>query len=425
MNKIRFFFISLMVLLAASCSENDKKAGNDPVNITDAAIKLFKKKIEQDPSAYTNYNNLAQHYMQKARESGDHKYYRKAGNTLDKSIRMNPDNYIGIVLRSKLAISNHNFNKALDYAEKAVQLEPERSFSHAVLGDALMGSGDVDKAMNAYQKMHEINHGLESFSRISRVRFLKGDTKGAVEAMEKAYESGLKHSTPDENLAWTQVMIGLYHFNSGKMNNAEKHYLKSLDIREDYYLGLEHLAELNAKRGDLEKAKKQYIRVIALNPAPEFHLAISGVYRELGNSEKADDHEKTAREMLEKMVTNGDKGYIRLLSNYYIDNNIKLDKALDLAKQDLELRKDIYTYDTIARAYLKNNNPQMAEKFIDESLKHGTRDAKLYYHAGLIHFRLKDYKKARTFFDTALEINPAFESGSETDIREMISRAEM
>lgn len=421
MNMFKLFFTAMILTFTGACTQDGNRVEKDSVNITDARIKLFKQKIEQDPSAYVNYNNLAQYYMQKARETGDHSYYSKAQQTLDNSLAINPDNYTGIVLRSKLAISGHRFQKALAYAEKAVELKPERSFSQAVLGDALLELGEIEKAMKAYRKMHEIDPGLESFSRISRVKFLKGDTKGAIESMQNAYESGLKSSIPEENLAWTQVMIGLHHFNTGNLEKAERHYLKSLNIKNDYYLGLEHLAELNAKRGDLEKAKEQYIKVLEINPAPEFHLALSGVYYELGDSEKGKQHNRIARVTLEKKVKNGDKGYLRVLSNYYIDNNLNPEKALDLAQQDFELRKDIYTYDTLAWAYYKNNHSLKAEKLIEQVLEHGTQDAKLYYHAGMINLELKNYREANKYLSKVLEINPEFETGDETDIRELIS----
>jgi hypothetical protein len=43
-----------------------------------------------------------------------------------------------------------------------------------------------------------------------------------------------------------------------------------------------------------------------------------------------------------------------------------------------------------------------------EALKLGTKDARLFFHAGMIHHRLADYEKARYYLRRALATNPHF-----------------
>lgn len=425
MNRIITIFFAILMIFPSACNEkSDEQPEKEETNLTDARIRLYEKKTEQESSNYINYNNLAQLYLQKARETGDSSFYEKAESAVGKSLATTPDNYEGTVLASKVAISKHQFSRALEFAKKTVDLKPESSYTYAILGDAHLELGDVRKAKEAYAKMHEINPGLDSFSRISRVNYLLGDTESAVEMMENAYNSGLKSSTSKENIAWTQVMIGLYHFNQGEFDKAEKHYNNSMDILEDYYLGLEHLAELNAVRGNLETARQQYLKVIELNPAPEFYAALADVYEELGNTEKSEEYRKTAKSSLEKYVDEGDVGYYRALANFYADNDIELDKALDLAKKDLELRKEIYAYDTLAWMYYKNKNLDSAKLLIRKALEYGTKDAELYYHAGMIDFRLENYESARNYMNKVLEINPEFNGSEEVEINQIISMAD-
>lgn len=424
MNRLLIVFFLISIILPIACFENTKNPQNEEVSLIDAKIKLYKKKIDQDPSNYINYNNLAQLYLQKARETGDSILYKKAEDTINKSLNKTSDNYIATVLASKIAISNHEFSKALEYAERAASLKPDNSITYAVLGDAYLELGEIKKAETAYLKMHELNSNLDSYSRISRVNFLLGNTVEAVGMMEKAYISGQKSSMPKENIAWTQVMLGLYSFNQGDFEKAEKHYLRSMAILNDYYLGLEHLAELNARKGDLKEAEKQYLKVIKSNPAPEFYAALSDVYNEIGETQKSKEYNNIAQQKLEAYVENGDVGYLRPLSQFYADNDIMLDKALSLAKRDMKLRSDIYTYDTLAWMHYKNNNLDSAKTLINKALKFGTKDAELYFHAGMIDFKLGNYESASNYMKKVLEINPKFDGSIDVDIKQIITKKE-
>jgi tetratricopeptide (TPR) repeat protein len=87
---------------------------------------------------------------------------------------------------------------------------------------------------------------------------------------------------------------------------------------------------------------------------------------------------------------------------------MKLDQALELSLAELDSRKDVYGYDAAAWAYYKNSNYKDAQTMMDLALALGTRDARLYYHAGMIAFALHDNEKAGQYLDQAMTINPHF-----------------
>src|SRR5262249_18281443 len=79
-----------------------------------------------------------------------------------------------------------------------------------------------------------------------------------------------------------------------------------------------------------------------------------------------------------------------------------------LAKQDIAERQDVYGHDALAWALLKNDQPEEASKAMADALKQGTRDARLYFHAGMIAHRLGETAKARNLLEKALALNPHF-----------------
>jgi tetratricopeptide (TPR) repeat protein len=129
--------------------------------------------------------------------------------------------------------------------------------------------------------------------------------------------------------------------------------------------------------------------------------ALADLYAKAGNEFLA----KTHRDAVESADT-PDTPFARALVLYYCDHDRKLPRALELAEREFAERKDVYGHDALAWAKLKNGKPAEAEQAITEALKLGTRDAMLYYHAGMIALARGDKGAARDRLKTALAINP-------------------
>ena len=141
------------------------------------------------------------------------------------------------------------------------------------------------------------------------------------------------------------------------------------------------------------------------NCADTLHLG--DLYKKVGATEEAQLQYDTV-EVIAKLGAANGVVYNRELARYYADHDINLNKALELASAEVEVRKDIYGYDTLAWVLFKNGRLDEAAKAMAEALRLGTQDADLYYHAGMIHYGLGEYEKAREYLDQALALNPQF-----------------
>jgi tetratricopeptide (TPR) repeat protein len=100
--------------------------------------------------------------------------------------------------------------------------------------------------------------------------------------------------------------------------------------------------------------------------------------------------------------------YNRELALFYADHDVKLPEALQLAERELEVRKDIYTDDVLAWALYKNDKPEEALTVMTRALRLGTKDARLFFHAGMIYHRLGKQDQAKDYLQRALKLNPHF-----------------
>ncbi len=100
--------------------------------------------------------------------------------------------------------------------------------------------------------------------------------------------------------------------------------------------------------------------------------------------------------------------YNRELALFYANHDLKLEYALELASAELEVRKDIYGYDALAWTLYQNNRFDEAAEAMDQAMKLGTKDAMLYFHSGMIQYRLGNEAHSREHLSSALSLNPSF-----------------
>ena len=98
--------------------------------------------------------------------------------------------------------------------------------------------------------------------------------------------------------------------------------------------------------------------------------------------------------------------------------------GLELAQRELDYRRDIYAYDLLAWNLYKNGRLDEARAAIEEALKLGTKDAKLFFHAGMIYSSLDAKAKATEFLSLALSTNRNFHPVFSATAAEILERLE-
>src|SRR4029077_4652122 len=85
-----------------------------------------------------------------------------------------------LLLRGHVLQNLHRFKEAEPLARELVARRG-LSFDYGLLGDVLMEQGQLNEAVEAYQKMVDEKPDMQAYARIGHLRWLKGDLEGAVE----------------------------------------------------------------------------------------------------------------------------------------------------------------------------------------------------------------------------------------------------
>ena len=352
------------------------------------------------------YNRLAAAYMQKARETGDFGLNVKAESALKYSFKVAPDNYEAIKLQAVLLLTYHQFSEALAVVHHAQQLRPKDPEVYGAMTDAMVELGDYSGAIAAVQKMVELRPNASAYARLSYLRALHGDTSGAIAAMRVA----VKTTNPwnREGAAWYRVQLGNELINAGSLQEGEGEVDRALHTFPNYHLALAAKAKARIATGDTKSAVEFYQRAQSRVPLPDTAIALGDLYTHLGNLDLAKQQYDLV-EFIERAGTAVSNTYSRELALFWANHNIKLDRALAIAQRERLTRSDIYTFDVLAWCLFKHGAMQSAKAAIDKALELNTRDARIYYHAGMIYHGLGLNMSAVKYLELALLINPYFD----------------
>ena len=384
---------------------------------TERIIRNMQNRIQANPKDPAGYSALGAAFFQRARETGDVEDFQQAEQALNKSLDLDSVDFAADAAYSSMAevcMGEHRFSDAITYAQKALSLGSGDLSSFAIVGDANADMGEYERAAVAYSRLDvsgettsEPRNVYVRDSRTSYLKFISGDTQGAIRLMQSAVEAGTEARLPAENLAWLYFELGEYALQAGDVAAADHAYLTALTIHPGDYRALAGLGKLRGNQGRYAEAIKLYQSAIAVVPMPIFVAELGDLYTKSGNPAEA-------RKQYQLVEYIGLLGHInqvlhnRDLALFYADHDIKLDEALTLAHKEFEVRHDVYTWDALAWALYKNGKYQEANDAMANALRPGTRDSLLLFHAGMIAGRVGQAAQAKERLEQALAINPHF-----------------
>jgi tetratricopeptide (TPR) repeat protein len=397
-------------------------AGSPPLraqqSATDHLVRNVQAGVKRYPEDYAGYAALGAAYLQKGRETADAADYELAKSALEKSLDRLSNGPAAAFAMTQMAVVcmvEHRFDDALSWAQRALALGSGDPSPWAIAGDALADMGDYNGAFEAYSRLQsfygsedeKLAFSYQRDSRMSFLRFVAGDTQGAIQLMSSAVRTAIETHMPAENIAWSQYQLGEELFLAGETNAAEKAYLASLDECPNYYRALAGLAKVRASQNRYIDAVKLYKEAIARVPYPEYAASLGDVYFKLGQLADAKKQSDLV-EFIGYLSQVNQQIHNRDLALFYADHDLKLRESLSLARKELEVRRDIYTWDVLAWSLFKNDKLQEATEAIAHALQQGTNDPQLFFHAGMIYEKIGDSAKARSYLQRALDINPHF-----------------
>jgi len=207
------------------------------------------------------------------------------------------------------------------------------------------------------------------------MRWLKGDVEGAIAAMQLAV--GAASPVDAESGAWVNTRLAFYEFQAGRVSEAERHCALALSLQNDYPPTLLLQGRILLSQSRFAEAVVVLQKAAKLNPLPEYQWTLAEALRATGKENEASDVET-------QLCQHGASSDPRTLALYLATRQESPETALRLARAELDSRGDVFSHDALAWSLAATGKLTKAHSEMQRALAEGTRDARLFFHAGII-----------------------------------------
>jgi Flp pilus assembly protein TadD len=198
--------------------------------------------------------------------------------------------------------------------------------------------------------------------------------------------------------------MGHLRFIDGRTDDADNILQQALLIFPNYHYALGNLAKVRITQMRYDEAVALLQQRYDAAPHAEnlYELAEGLQLAGRTNDAKKAFAEFETKSLAESMRKDNSS---RELVFYYADHANQPAKALAIAKQEYEWRRDVYTLDALAWALHVNGRDAEARKQLETALAVGIHDAKLFAHAGEIALKLGDRPAAERYLRQSVSLH--------------------
>lgn len=359
--------------------------------VEDREIARWQERARAKEARAEVFEQLAWAYVAKARTTLDAGFYKLAEKASEVAGKIGGAGPAVRLVRGHVLHNLHRFAEAETIARGLVA-ERGRPEDLALLSDTLVEQGKLGEAVDLLQDLVNRRPGLEAYSRIAYVRWLKGDVAGAVTALGEAGRAADPQAS--ETRAWVLVRLSALALQQGDLASAGALAESAGPGVSDYAPALLAQGRVLMARGEAEKAVVVLRRAAELNPLPEYQWWLADALRAAGRSHDAAKVESRLRR-------GGESGDPRTLALFLATRGESAALAVRLAQAELAQRRDVFTYDAVAWAWLAAGDREAAAAAMRRALAEGTRDARLFWHAAEIAEACGEAHQARDFLARA------------------------
>lgn len=371
-------------------------------------ISAYEAQVRQYPDSFLQLRLLAAQYLRRFREAMDVEDLLRAEQAAQRSLAIQPtQNGVASMILASALLSQHRFQEALQVVTSTQPSASDDTNFAALRASIQMELGEYAAAQQTLQTFPQDGENSSQAAIMARYLELTGHLGEAQRLLDSALqEVDAFYTTPAETRAWFHVRAGDLAFMAGDLTRAEGFYREALDLFPQAMGAFTGLARLYAVqhrwRETLEIANQGIERV----PLIETLGYKADAQRALGNLEGATETEALIDVVAHLSKVNGI--YDRALAIYYIEHEIHLPEALEIAQREVTVRDDIYAEDTLAWAAAANGQWQIAQQAAQRAARYGTEDALLYFHQGMIALNCGNRQDAAHWLSQAIHLNPQF-----------------
>lgn len=394
------------------------------------AEETFLKAKTLDPYSEEAHNFLGLLYLQQG-------LYQKAEDMLQRAVAIEPLYVDALRNLGKLYLQQEKFAEAASYLRRAFTLDRSQAYTAYLLGMASYFSGQIDKAIDAYEDAFaadphlppEAHYNLgvayhESGRFLDAIREYEAVLKTEPEHLNAMNNLGLVFSLVgekeraidlfnrvlkiDKENVKARINLGNVYLNTKDLVEAEKIYRSAIVLDNKDISSRLNLGVVYFERGEFDKARGEWEGLLASDPKNLKVLSVmASAYLE---KKQYDEAIKIFQQLVDLMPTNG--SLANTLGYLLADQNKDLGQARKLIERALDLdpaNRGTYL-DSLAWVLYRQGEFKSAHQAQNQAMKvfqltHELVSSEVHLHMGRIQEKLKDKEAAVKSYQAAVKSN--------------------
>ncbi len=302
-----------------------------------------------------------------------------------------PDSSYYFFTKAQIARKKGDFEKAIEYLEKAIKIDPESLFLKRELALVYAQQNNKHKALAIINKILKNNpDDVETLILSGKIHH---NLKNTV-AVKKIYQKVIEIDKSRENI---YLILGGLYIKDDEMSEALNVFRQLVHHFPASYPGRFFLGKIHSQKGNYKDAEKQLKKAIALQPElaePRFELL--NIYRAQGKKQNPEKIYKIYKDILEKNPNNVRAAFE--LGNYYHERG----KIRDAEKLFIDLgqrsKSKFAIILNILQLYIDKKKYNAAITILKGMLKGAPESSDIHHVAGMALYGKKDNDKAMLHF---------------------------
>jgi len=385
--------------------------GNKALTFAQKEIEYWQTKYDAAPNQMSYLSQLAANYHTLFEHTGDVKNLYKSEELLTKYNESNQYSRVSTIRSlSRNYISQHRFKEALVLANKALAIGEGKKETQKLLFDVQMELGNYTEAVKNLNAIRDMS-SFDYLIRLAKWNDHKGDINTAITFMEKARDIAEKEGDKVLKI-WSYSNLGDFYGHAGRIQESYDSFLKTLSLEPNYSYALKGIAWIVfSKERNTVEAKRIIDVIAATHNTPDFYLLKTQIAQFEGNKVEEMKNRKAYFSMMEQ--NNYGAMYNKYNALLFADDKKTAQKALDIAKIEVEHRPTADSYDLLAWSYLNVGENKKALEIAQNHVIGKSFEPKVQYHLAMIYKSNNLALKAKPIKEELLtslyELGPNFE----------------
>jgi tetratricopeptide (TPR) repeat protein len=277
--------------------------------------------------------------------------YERADEMAEQLVRDAGTDGTSFVARARTRAVFHRFPDALDDIDRAERFGLDVTITNRDRAAIVQALGRYDEALAIREEAADRRANFENVAALVGLYTEIGDS----DAAERLYAESRRRyrGVSPFPLALLDFHLGLMWMNKGQLEDARMSFDTARRRVPAYAPAQGHLAEVEAELGESESALARLRSLAASSDDPDYAAQLARILRDAGCSQFR-HWRRLAAARYDELVASHPEAFADHAAEFWLTAGADPEKALPLARMNIEIRKTPRAYDLLARAVAAN-----------------------------------------------------------------------